>query len=82
MGKEPIRAKWIFKQKTTTEGEVMPKARFVAKGYTQIEGLDYQEAFAPVVNEVTSRIVFGIGLKRQYSTKVYDVDAAFLNGDL
>ena len=60
----------------------MPKARCVAKGYTKIEGLDYQEAFAPVVNEVTSRIVFGIGLKRQYSTKVYDVDAAFLNGDL
>ena len=71
-----------FKKKTTVDGKIEAKGRCVAKGYTQIEGLDYKEAVSPVVNEVTAREVFGVGLHRGYVNKVYDVDAAFLNGDL
>ena len=44
-----IGTKWIFKNKTNKEGEVIRnKSRLVAQGYTQVEGVDFDESFAPV----------------------------------
>ena len=44
-----IRTKWVFKNKQEEYGEVVRnKARLVAQGYSQVEGLDFGETFAPV----------------------------------
>ena len=82
LGKRPIQAKWIFKKKVKVDGTLEAKGRCVAKGYTQVEGLNYKDAFSPVVNEVATRVVFAVGLHKGYVNQVYDVNAAFLNGDL
>ena len=44
-----IGIKWIFKNKIDEDGEIIRnKSRLVAQGYTQVEGVDFDESFAPV----------------------------------
>ena len=48
-GKNVIGCKWIYKIKRNADGDVsIYKARLVAQGYSQVEGMDYEEVFAPV----------------------------------
>jgi hypothetical protein len=48
-GKSMVTFKWIYKIKDATDGSVEKyKARFVARGFSQVEGIDYEETFASV----------------------------------
>ncbi len=58
------------------------KARLVAQGFRQVQGLDYGETFSPVVRYESIRMLFAIAAQYDLHIHQMDVTTAFLNGDL
>ena len=78
-----IGTKWIFKNKIDKNGEVVRnKSRLVAQGYTQVEGIDFDESFAPVARLESIRILLSIACIMNFKLYQMDVKSAFLNGFL
>lgn len=75
--------KWIWKNKLDAEGTVIRnKSRLVAKGYSQLEGLDFAESFAPVARHEAVRIFLAFAAHRNMVVFQMDVKTSFLNGEL
>ena len=69
-GEHIIGTKWIFCNKTDEEGNVIRnKAQLVAQGYSQMEGVDYDETFALVAR--TKSIIILLALACQLKFKLY-----------
>ena len=78
-----IGTKWIFKNKSDEFGTIVRnKARLVAQGYTQIEGVDFDETFAPVARLESIRLLLAISCIMKIKLHQMDVKSAFLNGFL
>ncbi|KAG7552201.1 GAG-pre-integrase domain [Arabidopsis thaliana x Arabidopsis arenosa] len=76
-----IGTKWIFKNKSDEAGNITRnKARLVAQGYTQVEGLDFEETFAPVARLECIRFLLGTACGMGFQLYQMDVKSAFLNG--
>ena len=62
-GKSVVTSKWIYKIKHATDSSVEKfKARFVARGFSQKEGVDYKETFAPVARDTSIRAIISLAL--------------------
>jgi hypothetical protein len=82
-GRKAIGSKWVFKIKRKSNGEIdLYKARLVAKGFSQKEGIDYIETFAPVVRMSSIRAIFAFAAKHDWHIHQMDVKCAYLNGDI
>ena len=82
-GVNVICTKWIFKNKSDEHGTVVRnKSRLVAQGYTQVEGVDFDETFAPVARLKSIRILLAIACHMNFKLYQMDVKNAFLNGML
>jgi len=78
-----IGAKWIYKNKSDENGIVTRnKARLVAQGYTQIEGLHFDETFARVARLESIRLLLDVSCILKFKLFQMDVKSAFLNGYL
>jgi hypothetical protein len=76
-----IGTKWIFKNKQGEDCEVVRnKARLVAQGFSQVEGLDFGETFASVACLEASRILLAFATSKGFKLYQMDVKSVFLNG--
>jgi hypothetical protein len=78
-----VGTKWVFRDKQDEHGVVTRnKARLVAKGYSQVEGLDFGETYAPVARLESIRILLAYATYHGFKLYQMDVKSAFLNGPI
>jgi hypothetical protein len=76
-----IGTKWVFKNKQGEDAEVVRnKARLVAQGFSQVEGLDFGETFAPVARLEATIILLVFTVSKGFKLYQIDVKGSFLNG--
>ncbi|GJS65006.1 putative ribonuclease H-like domain-containing protein [Tanacetum coccineum] len=82
-GKRVIGTKWVFRNKRDERGTIIKnKARLVAQGYRQEEGVDYDEVFAPVARIEAIRLFLAFASFMGFSVYQMDVKSAFLYGNI
>ncbi|RVW84134.1 Retrovirus-related Pol polyprotein from transposon TNT 1-94 [Vitis vinifera] len=83
-GVKPVDCKWIFKIKDGISEDEPPKykSRLVAKGFSQKEGIDYNEVFSPVVKHKSIRVLLAMVSVFDLELDQLDVKTAFLHGNL
>ena len=78
-----IGIKWVYKNKSDEKRVVTRnKARLVAQGYTQIEGVDFDETFTHVARLESIRLLLGVACILRFKLFQMDVKSSFLNGYL
>jgi hypothetical protein len=79
-GANIIGGKWVYKTKLDAQGKpIRYKARYVAKGFKQVQGVDYYDTYSPVTRMTSIRTLLAIAALEDWDLESMDVDTAFLN---
>ena len=79
--RKPITCKWIFKIKYKVDGSVAKyKAHLVARGFSQIPGVDYGETYSPIVKITSIRVLLALATQLHLEVHQFDIKTAFLHG--
>ena len=82
-GRSVIGSKWHFAYKMDAQGNIVKyKARFVARGFTQLAGIDYNETFSPTARISTLRLALALGVSMGIQFHQMDIKTAFLNAPI
>ncbi|GJS62800.1 putative ribonuclease H-like domain-containing protein, partial [Tanacetum coccineum] len=82
-GKRAIDTKWVYRNKKDERGIMIKnKTRLVAQGYTQEEGIDYDEVFAPVARMKVIRLFLAYASFKDFVVYQMDIKSAFLYGKI
>jgi len=82
-GKNIVGAKWVFKLKRKANGSIDKyKAHLVARGFTQIYGVDYYDTFSPVTRLASFHILMALAAHFGWDLEAFDFNSAYLNGEL
>ena len=82
-GRKLVQCKWVYKTKFAADGSPLKyKAILVAKGYSQVHGIDYNETFSPVAKMDSIRLALAIAASREWEVHHMDVKCAIINGYL
>jgi hypothetical protein len=80
---KPIGTTWVWKNKEGEKGEVVRnKSRLIAQGFSQKEGIDYEETLAPIAHLEAIRILLAFSMAKGFKLHQMDVKSVFLNGVL
>ena len=80
-GKSIMTLKWIYKTKHVADGSIEKhKVRFMACGFSQKDGIDYEETFEPIVRYISIRYILALVAVMKWKVHQMDVKTAFLNG--
>ena len=82
VGRNVVGGKWVYALKENAEKGNVFKARYVAKGYNQTEGIDYNETFSPTANITSVRALMQIAVQNDLIVHQMDVKTAFLHAPL
>jgi hypothetical protein len=78
-----VTSKWIYKIKHVVDGSIEKyKEIFVARGFSQIEGVNYEETFAPVAIYTSIRSIISLVSSMGWKLHQMDVRKSFLNGEI
>ena len=81
--KSVVSSHWLYKAKKAVDGSVEKhKARFVACGFSQVEGIDYDETFAPIAMYSSIRSMLVLSAQMGWKIHQMDVKTTFLNGKI
>ena len=81
--RKPVGCKWVFKKKTKSDGSIERyKAQLVTQGFSQKQGLDYDETSSPVIRFESFRTLVAIAVQKGLKLHQLDITAVFLNGCL
>ena len=81
--KNIVGTKWIFKNKFNQDGQVTGnKSRLVCKGYAQMEGIEFEETYAPVAWLEEIKMFLALSCHKNFKVYQMDVKSAFMNGKL
>ena len=77
-----VGGRWVYAVKEGPGNEEKFKARYVAKGYSQVENVDYNETFSPTARMTSVRILMQLAAQEDLNVHQMDVTAAYLNADI
>ena len=81
-GRTAIGGRWVYAKKEGPEGEEIYKSRYVAKGYSQVKGIDYEETFSPTAKLTSLRMLTQVAVQLDLIVHQMDAVSAYLNSEI